>query len=87
MPKYDYDWMGQAKCGPHQGDTFFPDEPGHGARRQIVEAANICRGCPVQQECSNFGTRTDTPFGVWAGGLQAGGLGVSLGGTQPRRSA
>lgn len=41
------DWTSAAAC-LHQTDKMFPAK---GDWMAVIVAKNICRGCPVQQEC------------------------------------
>lgn len=59
------EWLDQAACRDMDGDMFFPDKTGNGARNQINAAIAICNTCPVQNPCNDFRKRTHTRDGVW----------------------
>lgn len=62
----DLSWMDRAVCREVGTVVFFPDaaEP-----REIVadvaHAKNICMGCPVIDECLEFGLYEN--YGIWGG--------------------
>jgi WhiB family redox-sensing transcriptional regulator len=45
-------------------DLFFP-EPDD--TETIEQAIQVCRRCPVRQECLSYARRTGTEYGVWGG--------------------
>lgn len=46
---------------------FGPDEGKQEAGRyeRIRQAKEICRTCPVKQECGDHAIRTNEQFGIW----------------------
>lgn len=55
-------WMGEAACRGSDQDVFFP---GRGASAE--PAKEICRGCPVLEECYEYILTGPHQFGIWAG--------------------
>lgn len=69
----DTGWMQDALCAGFDftdGDPFFPDVPGNGARIQARVAQDICRACDVKDECLAHARRRRIPAGVWGGVLR-----------------
>lgn len=60
------DWMNRARCRNYDPELFFPSVNGPAARKQIAEAIEICKQCPVIAECAAERERTDSTYGVWA---------------------
>lgn len=64
------EWKSEAACagmGPASADdddVFFPGR-GRGDLRQL--AKDICKSCPVIQECRDYRQITDSKHGIWAG--------------------
>ena len=54
------EWQKEAACRGSHPDLFFP-ERGAGNR----QAKQLCSGCPVRQECDDFGSVEQ--FGIWGG--------------------
>lgn len=53
-------WFAEAACAGLDIDLFFPE------RGETTSAAKaVCAGCPVRDECREFGMRER--FGVWGG--------------------
>ncbi|HEY9413884.1 MAG TPA: WhiB family transcriptional regulator [Pseudonocardia sp.] len=66
-------WVTQAACAtiaPELRDVFYPEQRAEGAHAAICTAKRICRGCPVQRECLEFGDLISPRDGLW-GGLTA----------------
>ena len=63
-------WATKAACrGPH-AVVFFP--PAHAERKEerIAReraAKEICRPCPVRQECLDYAIRIREAHGIWGG--------------------
>lgn len=60
----DLIWMESAACRRMGTDLFFP-EPDD--TETIEQAIQVCRRCPVRQECLSYARRTGTEYGVWGG--------------------
>lgn len=62
----DLSWMDQAVCREVGTVVFFPDaaEPRE-ITADVANAKNICMGCPVIDDCLEFGLFED--FGIWGG--------------------
>jgi hypothetical protein len=60
------EWVKQAAC-TGQGDVFFPETGG-----ALTAAKKLCAGCPVRQQCEDYGKsmlKVETPIyrGLWGG--------------------
>lgn len=64
------EWQARASCrGPH-AIVFFP--PSHSERKdERIEreraAKEICRPCPVRQECLDYAIKIREAHGIWGG--------------------
>lgn len=47
-------------------DLFYPDAGARGYKDTIY-AKELCRGCPIIQQCLTFAVKTDEPYGIWGG--------------------
>jgi WhiB family transcriptional regulator, redox-sensing transcriptional regulator len=63
----DYYWRLEAACRDTQPDLFFPVGTTGQALVQIENAKQVCRKCPVQQECLDFALTTNQDSGIWGG--------------------
>jgi len=66
-------WQDQAACkGVTEHAIFFPqsDQPGWQARQ--AKALEICKACPVREECLNHAIENNELFGVWGGTTERG---------------
>ena len=55
-------WRLRANCMGVDPDMFFPER---GASMQ--EAKEVCRGCPVREDCLEFAITHNEKFGIWCG--------------------
>jgi WhiB family redox-sensing transcriptional regulator len=64
-----WDWQKAAGCRGMDSDVFFHPERERGPARARREsrAKEICRGCPVLDECRRHALAVDEPYGVWGG--------------------
>jgi len=54
-------------CAQIGGDWWFPEKEDHPAGRiDAVHAKSICRRCPHQAECAEWGIENES-FGIWGG--------------------
>lgn len=60
-------WHEAAACQDCDPDVFFPDGRAGFALRQVEEAKEICRACPVQAPCLAWAQDHAVGFGVWGG--------------------
>jgi WhiB family transcriptional regulator, redox-sensing transcriptional regulator len=60
-PNYP-DWFQRAACIGCDPDLFFPERGEH-----TRPAKEVCRGCPVREECLEFALATVEKFGIWGG--------------------
>jgi WhiB family transcriptional regulator, redox-sensing transcriptional regulator len=64
------DWEGRAACKGHDPSLFFgPNrfEPKRERLAREAAAKEVCRVCPVRQECRDHALATGETFGVWGG--------------------
>lgn len=54
------DWKAAAACKDADPDIFFPVAEG-----DVEAAREYCNGCPVQDECAEYGLGQD--YGIWGG--------------------
>lgn len=57
----NYDWRDDAACRGRPIDWFYPETQDLNER-----AMEICRDCPVRQECLDYGIKNEE-FGIWGG--------------------
>lgn len=64
-----WQWQGDAACRGMASAVFFSPlgERGPRRRRREQRAREVCRGCPVLDDCAAFAVSTRQPFGVWGG--------------------
>jgi WhiB family transcriptional regulator, redox-sensing transcriptional regulator len=63
-------WQTKAACrGPHAIVFFPPSHPERKEERLSRERAakEICRPCPVRQECLDYAIRIREAHGIWGG--------------------
>jgi WhiB family redox-sensing transcriptional regulator len=61
------DWRDDAACLHADPELFFPDGAAGLALRQMDEAKQICRSCPVRQPCLTWALDQVIVSGVWGG--------------------
>jgi WhiB family transcriptional regulator, redox-sensing transcriptional regulator len=61
------DWRSQAACRQVDPELFFPIGNSGPALLQIEEAKQVCRRCPVVQECLHWAIDSGQDAGVWGG--------------------
>ena len=68
----EWDWQMRGACRGMDTELFFhPDnERGPARARRDARAKDICRGCPVLDECRRHSLLVQEPYGIW-GGLSA----------------
>ncbi len=59
---YRLRWKNDALCASMDPVLFFPDK-GKNARA----AKQVCRQCPVREQCLDYALETNQSFGVWGG--------------------
>jgi WhiB family transcriptional regulator, redox-sensing transcriptional regulator len=64
-----YDWQMQGSCRGMDSAFFFHPEGERGPARANREtrAKQVCRSCPVLQECRRHALTAHEPYGVWGG--------------------
>ncbi len=55
------DWRGDALCAQVDLDLFFPEQGGDGG----YAARQVCRACPVVDECREEAIERRIPHGIW----------------------
>ena len=61
------DWRHEAACREVDPELFFPIGNSGPALLQIEEAKQVCRRCPVIEQCRRHALATREPYGVWGG--------------------
>lgn len=64
------DWQEHAACRGENPELFFPVGTSGPALREIEQAKEICRRCPVAAQCLAAALATGEDAGIW-GGLTA----------------
>lgn len=64
-----YDWQMQGACRGMDSAFFFHPEGERGPARASREtrAKQVCRGCPVLEQCRRHALAAHEPYGVWGG--------------------
>src|SRR5882762_7953430 len=66
-PKYtpeDVEWMAKARCLGMDPSLFFPHE---NDSPESEQAKDVCKRCPVRQECLEFAIKNHENYGIWGG--------------------
>jgi WhiB family redox-sensing transcriptional regulator len=68
----NWDWQLRGACRSLDSEVFFHPERERGAQKELrdAQAKQICRSCPVIEQCRRHALATHEPYGVW-GGLTA----------------
>jgi WhiB family transcriptional regulator, redox-sensing transcriptional regulator len=61
------DWRHHAACRDEDPELFFPIGSSGPASRQIDQAKQVCRRCPVVTDCLRWALETGQEGGVWGG--------------------
>lgn len=56
-------WQDDAACATTDPDLFFP---ANGDRHTAERAREVCRSCPVINECLEFALANEEREGIWA---------------------
>ena len=64
-----WDWQLRAACREMDSALFFhpANERGPARADREARAKQICRGCPVLQQCRAHSLAAREPYGVWGG--------------------
>ncbi|SHL00427.1 WhiB family transcriptional regulator, redox-sensing transcriptional regulator [Pseudonocardia thermophila] len=64
-----YDWQLRGACRGMDSAYFFHPEGERGAAkaRREERAKQVCRRCPVLEECRRHALAAEEPYGVWGG--------------------
>lgn len=60
-----------AACRDEDPDLFFPIGSTGPALVQTEEAKEVCRGCPVREQCLEWAMENGQDSGVWGGLAEA----------------
>jgi WhiB family redox-sensing transcriptional regulator len=62
-------WRSHAACRDADASVFFSTdgERGHARAHRESQAREICRTCPVLDDCREHALTADVPYGVWGG--------------------
>jgi WhiB family redox-sensing transcriptional regulator len=65
----EWDWQLHAACRGMASTVFFhpPDERGVAREIRIGQAKQVCRTCPVMQQCLSHALKIPEPYGIWGG--------------------
>lgn len=55
-------WREDALCAQVDPEVFFPETPG-----PARQAKELCRRCPVRNECLEYALTNRERFGIWGG--------------------
>ena len=61
------DFQNRGACHGQDPELFFPIGNTGPALRQLEDAKQICRRCPVIDECLTWALKTGQDAGVWGG--------------------
>ena len=62
------EWWRYAACVDEDPELFFPvGMSGPAAQEQQARAREVCRRCPVRDECLEYALSTGVGHGVWGG--------------------
>lgn len=80
-----WEWQLRAACRNLDSALFFHPEGERGPRRAAREtrAKQICRSCPVLEQCRRHALAVGEPYGVW-GGLSVAERSALIRGAPPR---
>ncbi|MCU4187039.1 WhiB family transcriptional regulator [Acidiferrimicrobium sp. IK] len=60
-------WRSASACRDIDPEMFFPVGVTGDAMARADAAKEICRGCPVVEECLIFAVTTNQEYGIWGG--------------------
>jgi WhiB family redox-sensing transcriptional regulator len=62
----DWDWQSRGHCLRWPTEVFFPEDQGRqGLRARQQRAKQICRNCPVLDDCREHALRAPEVQGIW----------------------
>ena len=69
----NWDWQAKGACRGMDSSHFFHAERERGPSRATREerAKQVCRSCPVLEECRRHALTVQEPYGVWGGQTEA----------------
>ncbi|MGW5930551.1 WhiB family transcriptional regulator [Streptomyces anulatus] len=61
-------WSDEAKCSGTETNQFFPvSSKGVPAKLQAMHVKDLCRQCPVREQCLTHALTYREDYGVWGG--------------------
>lgn len=63
-------WRLQARCAEADPEAWFPppvNEKSKADRETRKKAFQVCRACPVRNECLQFALENNIQHGIWGG--------------------
>ena len=60
----DFRWMDDAACQGRSDIDFFPEDNYNLTSRPAIE---LCRTCPVKDDCLEFAVENHIQYGIWGG--------------------
>ena len=68
-----WEWQAHGACREMDSSNFFHHERERGPSRAAREqkAKQVCRRCPVLEECLRHALTVEEPYGVWGGQTEA----------------
>ncbi|MFE7118528.1 WhiB family transcriptional regulator [Streptomyces sp. NPDC057654] len=61
------EWLLLAACREEEPELFFPIGNTTPALLQTEEAKDVCRRCPVMEQCRRWALETAEEYGIWGG--------------------
>lgn len=61
------DWRQFSSCKDEDPEMFFPAGVGRRFDAQVEEAQQVCRPCPVREQCLEWALNARQDTGVWGG--------------------
>jgi len=66
MSDKDLSFFKDAACKGRGSEEFFPEYRVDNYRKLVQATKDLCRGCPVRQECLDYALKYE-PLGIWGG--------------------
>ncbi|MEV3859142.1 WhiB family transcriptional regulator [Streptomyces sp. NPDC050095] len=60
-------WLDSAACAGEDPELFFPISTAGRSLESTRAAKQVCRGCPVTDECLEWAMSTGQTTGIWGG--------------------
>lgn len=56
-------WRAQAKCKDHNTNDFYLER----GNRLTLQIKQLCKECPVREQCLEYAIKYHERFGIWGG--------------------